>query len=230
VSGSVCLELPARPLQELIAALPSKTAHTRRKKQRRIAAAGLTTSAVTRNAAGRATAALLRLHRQQWVGRGMNPEHGRSRFAEHLAEALPIMVDRGQAHLVEYRLDGDVVAVDLLLDGHRLLCSYLYGLRPDLRRRIDVTQLLLGTNLDLAQRLGRPTLSLLRGNEPYKQRWRPNETHNRRVLLAAEGDYPAAAYATAVRFHHQLSQIVKSRLPGLSRIRMRLRTCRPFST
>src|SRR4029453_13117308 len=103
-------------IQELIAALPNKTAHTRRKKQRRIAAVGVTTSAVSRDAAGQASPALLRLHRQQWVGRGMNPEHGRSRFAEHLAQALPIMVDRGQAHLVEYRLDGDVMAVDLLLD------------------------------------------------------------------------------------------------------------------
>ena len=64
VSGSVCLEFPARSIQELIAALPNKTAHTRRKKQRRIAAAGLTTSAVSLDAAGQATAALLRLHRQ----------------------------------------------------------------------------------------------------------------------------------------------------------------------
>ena len=48
VSGSVCWSFPARSIQEPIAALPNKTAHTRRKKQRRIAAAGLTTSAVSR--------------------------------------------------------------------------------------------------------------------------------------------------------------------------------------
>ena len=230
VGGSVCLELPAGAMKELIASLPKKTAHTRRKKQRRIDAAGLMTSEVGPDAAGEAVATLLLLHRQQWRCRGMNPEHGRSRFAEHLAEAVPRMVGRSQAHLLEYRLDGEVVAVHLVLDGHNLLGAYLYGLRPDLRGRIDVAQLFLGTNLDLAQRVGRPTLSLLRGDEPYKRRWRPEEKRNHRVLLAAEGDFPATAYATTVCVHRRLVQIAKSRVPALSGIRRRLRTCWPSST
>jgi CelD/BcsL family acetyltransferase involved in cellulose biosynthesis len=230
VGGSVCLELPARPIKELIATLPTKTAHTRRKKQRKIAALGITTSEVGPEAAGQAVATLLHLHRQQWRRRGMNPEHARSRFAEHLAEAVPHMVDRGQAHLLEYLLDGAVVAVHLVLDGHNLLGAYLYGLQPDLRRRIDVAQLLLGTNLDLAQRLGRPTLSLLRGDEPYKRRWRPGEKRNHRVLLATEGGLVAEVYATTVRVRGRVMEIAKSRLPALSGIRRRLRTCRPSST
>jgi CelD/BcsL family acetyltransferase involved in cellulose biosynthesis len=230
VDGSVCLQLPARPMKELIATLPKKTAHTRRKKQRKIAAMRITTSDVGPEAAGQAVLTLLDLHRQQWRRRGMTPEHARSRFAEHLAEAVPLMVDRGQAHLLEYRLDGEVAAVHLVLDGHNLLGAYLYGLRPDLRGRIDVAQLFLGTNLDLAQRVGRPTLSLLRGDEPYKRRWRPEEKRNHRVLLAAEGDFPATAYATTVCVHRRLVQIAKSRVPALSGIRRRLRTCRPSST
>ncbi|HEY6741741.1 MAG TPA: GNAT family N-acetyltransferase [Lapillicoccus sp.] len=230
VGGSVCLELPARPMKELIATLPTNTAHTRRKKQRKIAALGFVTSEVDREAAGQATATMLRLHRQQWRRRGMNPEHGRSRFAEHLSQAVPRMVDRGQAHLLEYRLDGDVVGVDLLLDGHDLLGAYLYGLQPDLRRRIDVAQLFIGTNLDLAQRLGRPTLSLLRGDEPYKRRWRPEEKRNRRVLLAAKAGHPAAAYVATLRVRQRLIELAKSRVPVLSGIRRRLRTYRPCST
>lgn len=230
VGGSVCLELPGRPIEELIATLPTKTAHTRRKKQRKIAAIGITTSEVGPEAAGQAVSTLLHLHRQQWRRRGMNPEHARSRFAEHLAEAVPRMVDRGQAHLLEYRLDGDVVAVHLVLDGHNLLGAYLYGLQPDLRRRIDVAQLLLGTNLDLAQRLGRPTLSLLRGDEPYKRRWRPEEKRNRRILLAAKAGYPAAAYAATLRVRQRLIELAKSRVPALSGIRRRLRRYRPSST
>ena len=230
VAGSVCLEFPARAMKELIATLPTKTAHTRRKKQRKIAALGFVTSEVDREAAGQATATLLRLHRQQWRRRGMSPEHGRSRFAEHLSQAVPRMVDRGQAHLLEYRLDGDVVAVHLLLDGHDLLGAYLYGLQPDLRVRIDVAQLFLGTNLDLAQRLGRPTLSLLRGDEPYKRRWRPEEKRNRRILLAAKAGYPAAAYAATLRVRQRLIELAKSRVPALSGIRRRLRRYRPSST
>jgi CelD/BcsL family acetyltransferase involved in cellulose biosynthesis len=230
VPGSVCLDLPVRPIHALIATLPKRTAHTRRLKQRKIEAMGIVTGVVGREAAGEAAAALLSLHQQQWRGRGMNPEHGWSRFAEHLCGALPDMVDRGQAQFVEYRLDGNVVAVDLLLGGHRLLCAYLYGLRPDLRRRIDVTQLLLGTNLEVAQELGLPTLSLLRGDEPYKQRWRPRRTRNRRVLLAGPSSLRPSAYAAAIHVRARLSHVVRTRLPGLRSLRTRLRTCRPSCT
>ena len=232
LSGSVCLELPVKPIEELIATLPKSTARTRLKKQRKIDALGIENSMVSPERAAEATATLLRLHQQQWAGRGMNPEHGRSRFTAHLAQAVPAMVERGQAHLVEYRLEGNVVAVDLLLGGHRLLCAYLYGMRPDLRQRIDVTQLLLSTDLSLAQRLGRPALSLLRGDEPYKRRWRPREADNLRVVLAA-GDgrkAAAAAYAGAIQVHRRLSHIVRSRLPGLRNSLRRLKTCLPYST
>jgi CelD/BcsL family acetyltransferase involved in cellulose biosynthesis len=93
-----------------------------------------------------------------------------------------------------------------------------------------VAQLFLGTNLDLAQRLGRPTLSLLRGDEPYKRRWRPEEKRNRRILLAAKAGYPAAAYAATLRVRQRLIELAKSRVPALSGIRRRLRRYRPSST
>ncbi|HEX2773699.1 MAG TPA: GNAT family N-acetyltransferase, partial [Micromonosporaceae bacterium] len=228
VPGSVCMELAARPMRELIATLPGATAHTRRKKHRKIQAAGIETRTVGQEFAREAVAALLRLHEEQWRGRGMNPEHGRARFATHMGRAVPAMVERGQAHLVEYRLDSDVVAVELLLVGHRMLGAYLYGFRPDLRRRIDVTQLLLGTDLEIAQRLGRPVLSLLRGNEPYKRQWRPRERLNNRVLLA--GHRPSATlYAAAVRDHRRLAQVAKTRLPVLRTAGRRLRACLPSS-
>jgi CelD/BcsL family acetyltransferase involved in cellulose biosynthesis len=224
------MEFRVRPMQELIATLPRATARTRQNKHRKIQAAGVEARMVGHDGAGEAVAAMLRLHQQQWRGRGMNPEHGRARFAAHLARAVPVMVERGQARLVEYRMKGEIVAVELLLSGHRLLCAYLYGFRPDLRRRIDVAQLLLGTDLEIAQRLGRPVLSLLRGDEPYKREWRPQETRNIRVLLAAKGGFRAAVYAATVRERRQLTQKVKRRLPGLGRLWRRLRSCLPSST
>jgi CelD/BcsL family acetyltransferase involved in cellulose biosynthesis len=227
--GSVCSELSVRPMKELIETLPRQTARTRRKKERRIEAAGVDAQVVPGRAAGEAVAVMLRLHQQQWRGRGMNREHGRARFAAHLARAVPAMVERGQAVVVEYRLNGDVVAVDLLMDGHRMMCAYLYGFRPDLRRRIDVTQLFLGTDLELAHRLGRPTLSLLRGDESHKRHWRPRETRNHRVLLAGPR-LPANLYAVALRDRRRLAQIVKTRLPLMVGARRRFKACLPFST
>jgi CelD/BcsL family acetyltransferase involved in cellulose biosynthesis len=229
LSSSTCLELPARPMEQLIETLPTHTAQTRRKKRRKIEAAGIETRLAGINEAAGAIAALLRLHSQQWRGRGMNPEHGRSRFAAHLTRSVPTMVERGQALLVEYRLDGDVVAVELLVDGHDVMGAYLYGFRPDLRQRVDVTQLLLGKDLELAERLGRQTLSLLRGNEPYKRRWRPREASNQRVLLASPGYLPSALYATGVRARHHLTDTVKTRLPQVERAVRSIRSCLPFS-
>jgi CelD/BcsL family acetyltransferase involved in cellulose biosynthesis len=214
--ASVCLDLPARPIDEIIQALPPETARQRRKKRKKIAAAGIeTTEAADRTEAGALVTALLRLHREQWNGRGMNPEHGRPRFAAHLRRAVPAMVERGQAAVRGYRLDGELVAVDVLLVGPGMVRAYLYGFRPDLRDRIDVTQLFLEQDLALARRRERPVLSMMRGDEEHKRRWRPRETRNQRVLLNGSGGVPAPLYASLVRGRHRLAELAKTRLPWL---------------
>jgi Acetyltransferase (GNAT) domain len=88
---------------------------------------------------------MIKLHRQHWRGRDMNPEHGRERFAGHLVRAVPAMVQRGQAHVIEHRIDDGVVAVDLVFVDRTMVCGYLYGHRPDLRGRVDVSQPILET-------------------------------------------------------------------------------------
>jgi hypothetical protein len=151
----------------------------------------------------------------------LNPEHRRARFVAHLTRAVPGMVRRGQATLVQYRRDGQPVAVDLLLVGHRVGLAYLYGFRPDLRRHVDVTQLLLGTDLEFTQRLGLSALSMLRGDEPHKRQWRPCETHNQRLLLTRASWAPGWLYVAGVRVRYRLASrlasLVKTRLPRLAR-------------
>ena len=212
VRGSVCLELPARPVDELIRTLPRPTAKTRRAKQRKITALGIETRIVPADQAAQGAETLVRLHRRQWRGRGMNPEHGRPRFAAHLAGALPAMVAQGRAVLVEHRWNSAPAAVELLIGGHRAIGAYLYGFRPELRERIDVAQLLFAADLDIARSRGRSTLSLLRGDEPYKRQWRPREAPNQRVLLPARGFPPAVLYIAAVLGRRRLATIVKSHL------------------
>jgi hypothetical protein len=230
VPGSVVLELRAEPLDRLVRKLPRDTAKVRRRKQRRIEAAGITVRLTPASDAAWAVRALLRLHHQQWRGRGINPEHARARFADHLARAVPAMAERSEAQLVEYRSGGDLVAVDLLVIGRGLVGAYLYGLRPDLRRGVDVTQLLLGTNLELARRLGRPTLSLLRGDEPHKRRWRPRESPNQRVILAGSSPLIGVMVAASVRLRRRAARMAAARLPWLVPALRRYMTCRPFFT
>jgi CelD/BcsL family acetyltransferase involved in cellulose biosynthesis len=216
--GTVCLDLPARPLDELIDTLPPDTAKARRKKRNRIRSSGIEPYVGEVHESADLVSALVRLHREQWNGRGMNPEHGRPRFAAHLARAVPAMVERGEAALVGYRLAGELVAVDLLVIGRDMAGAYLYGYRPDLRRGIDVTQLFLEWDLAVAQRHGRPVLSMLRGNEEHKRRWRPRASRNQRVLLDGAGGVPAPLYVSVLLGRRRLAGLVKARLPWLRRV------------
>jgi len=179
--------------------------------------------------APRAVADLLRLHRDQWQGRGGNPEHQRPAFAAHLAAAVPGMIADGQAVLLEYRLDGELVAANLVIVGTDLAGGYLYGADPVLRDKLDITTLLISTTMPLAVRGGRPTMSMLRGAEPYKQRWRPVEAVNRRVVLVRPASPRGLAYAAAVRTRGAGVRWAKQRAPWLRTLRDRLRTVLRFS-
>src|SRR5207248_1869134 len=118
---------------------------------------------------------LLRLHALQWAGRGGNPEHFRPRFARHVTESVRGMVDAGQAAILEYRVGDRLVASNLVVIGGGLAGGYLYGAEPALRDDIDIATLLVTSTTELAHRRGCATMSMLRGGEGYKMRWRPPE-------------------------------------------------------
>ena len=227
--ASACLELPGRPIEELITALARHSARVLRRKLRKIDSQGVQTRLVGTDEAANAIAGLLRLHREEWRGRGMNPEHGQPRFATHLMRAATALVARDQAALREYRLDGQLVAVALTMIGHDVVGAYLYGFDPDLRSRIDVSMLMLRENLALTHRLGRASLSMLRGDEPHKRRLRPTVVYNQRALLAGPGQVTAGMYALAVIGRARLADNVKTRLPAalgpIRSIRSWLRSC-----
>jgi CelD/BcsL family acetyltransferase involved in cellulose biosynthesis len=195
LDDSLCLELPPLPMEGLIARLPSAKSQQRvRAKLRRLAALGIERRAVAPEGVERAVERLLELHRLQWQDRKVTPEHLRPRFRDHLVRAVGPMVASGSAVVTEFRLDGEVVAVDLTLVSPRLTGGYLYGAHPGLReRKADVAVMLLGAvGEPLA---GSGTLSMLRGNEPYKHHWRPEPVVNRRLLLARRRTAPLLAAA-----------------------------------
>ncbi|MDT9684871.1 GNAT family N-acetyltransferase [Streptomyces sp. TRM76323] len=182
---SVCLELPPRPVDELVRRLPSARAQRARAKLRRIEREGVEARPVPAEEAPRALRHLLDLHRRQWAGRDVTEEHLTERFAEHLGRAVRAMAESGHARVTEFLVGGDVVAADLTLLSPRLSGGYLYGVDPVLRSlKVDVATLLLRNGVRLAGEAGCGTLSLLRGDEPYKHHWRPSAVRNQRLLLA----------------------------------------------
>ncbi|MES5820989.1 GNAT family N-acetyltransferase [Streptomyces sp. RG80] len=200
VGDSLCLELPAVPMAELVTRLPSAKAQQRvRAKLRKLTALGIEQHAVEPDEVDKALRRLLELHRLQWEGRKVTSEHLLPRFRDHLVRSVAPMVRSGDAAVTEFRLDDDVVAVDLTLLSRRLAGGYLYGAHPCLReRKADVAVML----LDACSRHARGSLSLLRGNEPYKHHWRPEPVANQRLLLARRRTAPlltAALFDVAAR-------------------------------
>ncbi|MFG2683346.1 GNAT family N-acetyltransferase [Streptomyces sp. NPDC048392] len=197
LADSLCLELPALTMDELVARLPSAKARQRVRAQlRRLDALGVKSRTVLPDEADAALRRLLELHRSQWQGRKVTGEHLRTRFREHLVRAVGPMVRSGDAVVTEFRMDDEVVAVDVTLLSRRLSGGYLYGAHPRLReRKADVAVMLLDACAGHARQPGRHTLSLLRGNEPYKHHWRPEPVANQRLLLARRRTAPLLAAA-----------------------------------
>ncbi|MEU2383308.1 GNAT family N-acetyltransferase [Streptomyces sp. NPDC012461] len=199
LDDSLCLELPAVPMAGLVARLPSAKSQQRvRAKLRKLDRLGVQRHVVPPDGVDAALARLLELHRLQWAGRRVTPEHLRPRFRAHLAGAVGPMVRAGDAVVTEFRLDGEVVAVDVTLMSPQVAGGYLYGAHPRLRElRADVAVMLLDACTTHTKDGAHATLSLLRGDEPYKHHWRPEPVVNGRLLLARRRTAPLLAAALA---------------------------------
>ncbi|MGA5062839.1 GNAT family N-acetyltransferase [Streptomyces exfoliatus] len=188
---SLCLELPAVPMEGLLERIPSGKAQRVRAKLRKLDALGIDARVVSGDEVPAALDRLLKLHQLQWRDRGVTVEHTSDRFAQHLTRAVRPMVERGDAMVTEFRLAGDVVAADLTLMSPRLAGGYLYGADPALRaRKVDVATMLLRHGAGETSAGGRATLSMLRGTEAYKHHWRPETVGNQRLMLTGRGTAP----------------------------------------
>ncbi len=213
-TDSLCQYLPAVPMEELLKRLPGKTAQRSRVKQRKIAEAGVEVAKATPEEVPEAIRELLRLHFLQWQDRGVTAEHRTERFAAHLIESTTGLVAAGRAAVHRYSLDGEPVAVNLLLLCPSFGGLYMYGAHPALRERLDIAGLLFGVALDEVRAADIPVLSLLRGQEPYKQRWRPDQLPNQRLVLGPGRIAPAAAVrACRVRVRQAVVHVLRTRLP-----------------
>jgi CelD/BcsL family acetyltransferase involved in cellulose biosynthesis len=226
VSASLCLELPATTMEELVRELPSHSRKTVRRRLNQLDRSGLEVGEVAPADAARAVGDLLRLHAAQWQGRGVNPAHLTAEFRAFLTGAIGGMIATGGAVLHEYRLDGQLMASSLVLLSPELAGGYLFGADPALRERVDVTTMLLADTLPLAHRRGCATMSMLRGAEEHKRRWRPAESANSALLLARPGSARGTAYGMGVAALRRAKRAVLRKAPWLRQVRDRLQAHR----
>ncbi|WP_067498845.1 GNAT family N-acetyltransferase [Actinoplanes sp. TFC3] len=223
LDASLCLRLPAVPLPDFLATLSSKQRRSARHEVVRLERCGLRMNEVSTQEAGRAVPELLRLHAMQWQGRGIQPEHLRPAFAQYLTRAVTLMLADEQAVLVEYRDGNRLLASHLMFAGRDVLGGYLYGVDPELRKRVDVTTMLLTDMVPRAHRLGLAASSQLRGDEAHKLRWRPVPERNSRLLLVRPGSAAGAWYAASVRAGRAGVAVAKKHAPWLRAVRDRVR-------
>lgn len=224
IDSSICQALPAGTLDDFLAWLPGKQRRAGRHGLRVLSRIGLVTHEVTADEAGRAVTDLLRLHALQWRDRGINPEHLSPEFATFLRRAVAAMVPAGQAALVEYRSQDRLTASHLILLGHDSLDGYLTGVDPALRKGLDLTMMLLSDAMPRAHRLGLSTVSFLRGEEPYKDRWHPARERHQRILLVRPGSTAGLVYAARVRIERAAVSAAKQHAPWLRTVRDRIRS------
>jgi CelD/BcsL family acetyltransferase involved in cellulose biosynthesis len=198
LQDSVCLELPGVSMSSLLDRLPLPSAKRTRQKLRKIDKMGIKEHAVPPSEAAAAVRTMLRLHELQWEGRGVTPEHLLPRFRAHLERSVQELAGSGDALLTEFRLGEETVASDITFTSPDMVCGYLYGAHPRLRKqRVDITTMLLRHDASYADSSGRGTLSLLRGTESYKLRWQPKRVANQRLVLARRQLAPALGLHTA---------------------------------
>jgi CelD/BcsL family acetyltransferase involved in cellulose biosynthesis len=213
LDSSPVTELHVQSFDEVLARLSTKRASELRRRLRRSDELGLVLTDVPCDDVEQGVRDLIRLHAAQWEGRGINVEHLNPLFAEHLTTALGRMIRSGQAALTRFRLDGEVVAVELELRGHDMLCGYLLGVDPALYKRMDFFTYLLRHVVGRTGERGLSTCSMLRGREPYKDQWRPVVVVNRRLLLGGHRRVEALAWAYGVLCKSRAVELARSRAP-----------------
>jgi CelD/BcsL family acetyltransferase involved in cellulose biosynthesis len=216
VPDSVCLQVPARKIDELVADLPGRTRRTARWKLRKIDSLDIEGRTAAVEDIPAAITDLLNLHARQWEGRGINPEHTTSRFRLFLSQAAQELAQDGRASVEQHYRDGTLEAVELLLVDDDSIGFYLAGVAPELRRQIDASMMLLRHDLAIATSSSKETASFLRGTEPYKHRWNPQVTTNSRLLFAHPRHTSVAfCYATSVASSVGFKIHLRGRCPSI---------------
>ena len=179
--GSVCLELPVADTETLLADLPAKQRRHLRRNER--LALQHDVVATDPEALSRAVGELLDLHGREWSGRAGNALHRTDAFRRYLTGAVQRLAPQGRAAVTRHTLDGTLVALSLTLHTTDLVAGYLCGTEPELRKKVDISALLIESGLILGRERGATRLSLLRGEEAGKLRWQPQVRRNQQLLL-----------------------------------------------
>jgi CelD/BcsL family acetyltransferase involved in cellulose biosynthesis len=175
--------IEARPLDQILPLLSQNHRSTIRRTLRRAEKDGVESKLASSCEAEQAGRRLVVLHREMWEGRPIAPEHMTMRFLEHLATAAERLTAAGLGGVSEFRRGGRVIISSLLVFGRGYVGTCLQGASRDAVSQYQIGSLYICDALKRASERRLAHVSLLRGAEPYKLRWKPMIVPNRQLIL-----------------------------------------------
>jgi CelD/BcsL family acetyltransferase involved in cellulose biosynthesis len=129
-----------------------------------------------------AMSALFDLHQKRWNARLLPGVLGSAKTQQFHLEVARRFAERGWLRLHLVRLEGRTVAVLYCYSYRGRYYYYLGGFAPDLGKySLGTVQTMHAIKQAISERCAE--FDFLRGDEPYKYRWMPQERFNARLLL-----------------------------------------------
>ena len=137
----------------------------------------------------RARDVLIDLHQRRWRSLGQAGCFASDRFAAFHRDVMPDLLRNGQLLLDWLELDGRPIAAEYHLVGNGVVYAYQGGIEPD-AMEFSPGRLANMITIRRAIRQGYRGFDFLRGDEPYKARWRARPRES--LVIRIVPDRPAA--------------------------------------
>jgi len=128
---------------------------------------------------------LFRLHGDRWSQQGQPGVLDNSRVQSFHKTCAPRLLESRVLHLCRLRLKDRTLAVIYSLNSNHTAYCYLQGFDPEFSSLSPGTYLMFSA-ISEALRQGMKDFDFLRGQEPYKQHWRPQSKPTYRISLCRE--------------------------------------------
>jgi CelD/BcsL family acetyltransferase involved in cellulose biosynthesis len=164
-------------------------------------------------------AEVLDVDRESWTAQRGTNLYRHPAIRAFFLDLLPQLAQRGWLDLHLLRVGGRAVAYEMCLDFGDTLFAYNAGYRAD-HAGYSPGNLVSAAVVESACQRGRKTYDMLRGNEPYKQRWATGSRRELHTIVAADRLAAYAYVQLGIRARIRLGQVAviartKDRVNGL---------------
>jgi hypothetical protein len=182
---------------ELLSSLSRRLRKTARRTLRSAEQDGVSCQPAAPEDAERAAGTLVRLHRELWRGRRIDPRYLTSRYDSFMQTAAKRMSARGIGRISEFRHDDVVLVSQFLLFDKDFVGPWVLGVSDEASRRYQFMTLCNWDAMEVASERGSAYVSWMEEASPDKLRWADEVVKSHRAILGrkrASSWLPYAGY------------------------------------